>query len=80
MTKLNLRSFNDGVRAVLSPRAILAWLLYAVGFAAYVINDELLPARFWREWLFNLYQRSMDLSDRVQGRGPGPWQAPDDEG
>jgi hypothetical protein len=53
-------------------RWLLAWILYAIGDAIYVVFDQWLP------WgmvgpIYRLYSASMVASTVVQGDGPGPW-------
>lgn len=55
-------------------RSALAWMLYGLGHAWFVVFDRWFPAGMigW------LYDGLMSASVRIQGDGPGPWHDSDE--
>jgi hypothetical protein len=55
-------------------RSAVAWTLYAIGHAIWWCFD-----RHWcggMNWpIYRAYSGAMTLSERLQGDGPGPWEA-----
>lgn len=70
-------AFMDGFKTALSPRAWLAWILFALGHVAHAICDCRLCERLGASWAwawYRAYSRLMLWSADVQGIGRGPWE------
>jgi len=53
-------------------RYLAAYAAYGTGYAVYVVFEKCLP--WGMPWpIYQTYNRIMNLSDDLQGTGPGPW-------
>lgn len=56
-------------------RSALAWMLYGLGHAWFVVFDRWFPPGMPGA-IYDVYNGLMGASVRVQGDGRGPWQDP----